>query len=661
MERIKELRELLHRYNYEYYVLNQSSISDAAFDELMNELLRLEKEHPESKDPHSPSTRVGGFVAEGFTKVAHQKPMLSLGNAYSKADIEDFVAKINKEGVMPEFVVECKIDGLAMSLRYEEGIFVQAVTRGDGQYGEDVSENVKTIRSLPLVLQRSETLELRGEVFMPKAAFEALNQERMTQGEELFANPRNVASGTIRQLDSTIVAKRKLDAFWYQLVEPQTYGITTHEQALEHLERLGFKVNPLRRFCSSVDEIWNFIQEIHEERQNLPYEIDGMVIKVNDFALQERLGFTAKTPKWAIAYKFPAEEVTTLLEDIVITVGRTGKITPNAVLKPVQVAGTTVSAAQLHNEDLIKERDLRIHDHVVIRKAGDIIPEVVRVDLAYRKDQVPYIFPTTCPVCGSHLVRQANEAAHFCLNVECPARVVESMIHFCSRDAMNIETMGDKTIEKFYQEGYLTKIEDIYTLKRHETEILKLDGWKEKSVTKLLKAIEESKHKPLDKILYGLGIHQIGSKGAKTLADAFGSIEALMKADLETLSQINDIGPITAQAIIDYFAQAQNCELIHALQQHGIDFHYEMETKVVSMFTGKTIVLTGSLQEITRSDATTLLERLGAKVAGSVSKKTDLVIYGEAAGSKLTKAQSLGVATMDEATFMEEVKKYEVD
>ncbi|MGL5540658.1 MAG: NAD-dependent DNA ligase LigA [Erysipelotrichaceae bacterium] len=659
MDRIDELRALLNRYNYEYYVLNQSSVSDATFDALMKELMQLETEHPEKEDPNSPTKKVGGMVAQGFQKVEHKQAMLSLGNAYSKEDLEAFDARIKESLAQVEYVVELKIDGLAMSVTYENGAMVQALTRGDGQFGEDVTHNVRTIRSLPLVLHDPLNLEIRGEVYLPKQAFEQLNEQRMREGEELFANPRNVAAGTIRQLDSRIVAKRQLDAFWYVLVDAPTHGFESHEASLQFLSEQGFKINPLRRVCRNVEEVWTFIQEIQAQRPNLPYEIDGMVIKVNDLGTQQQLGFTAKTPKWAIAYKFPAEEVLTTLLDITITVGRTGKITPNALLAPVQVAGSTVSAAQLHNEDFIKAKDLRIGDQVVIRKAGDIIPEVVKVDFSKRQDQQPYIFPHLCPVCGNTLVRQESEAAHYCVNSECDARIVESMIHFCSRDAMNIEGMGEKTIHSFYQAQLLRRIEDIYQLDQQQTTILKMEGWKEKSVQNLLQGIEKSKQLSLEKLLYGLGIRQVGVKGAKVLAAHFQSMDALALARVEELSQIADIGPISAHAIYNWFAQPGNQALLDALKQAGLTMHYLGKTVEGTPFSGKIVVLTGSLRAFSRGEATALLEKLGAKVSGSVSKKTDLVIYGAEAGSKLAKAQSLGIATMEEAAFLEEVTQYE--
>lgn len=497
---------------------------------------------------------------------------------------------------------------------------------------------------------------------MPNASFQMLNEEREKNGEELFANPRNAAAGSIRQLDSSVAAKRKLDAFWYYFVNAQEYDIHSHEEALQKMSEMHLRVNPLRKVCERIDEVWQFIEEITEQRNDLPYAIDGMVIKVDDLDAQNRLGSTVKVPRWAIAYKFPAEEVITKLLDIVVTVGRTGRITPNAVLEPVRVAGTTVSAAQLHNEDMIKEKDIRIHDDVVVRKAGDIIPEVVRPLLERRNDtQAVYHFPTHCPICGSELVRFPEEAAHYCINQDCPARVVESMIHFASRDAMDIDTLGDKKVEFFHKQGFLNTIEDIYCLKEHRQELIDLEGFKEKSVDKLLDAIEDSKQNPLEDLIYGLGIRQVGKKAAKVLAKHFLSMDALMAANEEELVAIKDIGQITAESITAFFHEPKNMELIAHLKGYGLRMDTEAEQIQESSFSGKTIVLTGTLTQMTRNDAKALLESLGANVSGSVSKKTDLVIYGEAAGSKLTKANSLGVMTMDEDTFMKEVNGNELE
>ena len=655
-QRILELRSILDRLAYEYYVLDQPSKSDQEYDRYYQELVALEDEFPQYRDPNSITQRVGGVVLDAFTKVEHKRTMLSLGNAFNLEDLHAFDERVREVVPNARYVVELKIDGLAMSLIYRDGRFVQALTRGDGVVGEDVTHNVKTIPSIPMHIPLQGEVEVRGEVYMPNASFQMLNEEREKNGEELFANPRNAAAGSIRQLDSSVAAKRKLDAFWYYFVNAQEYDIHSHEEALQKMSEMHLRVNPLRKVCERIDEVWQFIEEITEQRNDLPYAIDGMVIKVDDLDAQNRLGSTVKVPRWAIAYKFPAEEVITKLLDIVVTVGRTGRITPNAVLEPVRVAGTTVSAAQLHNEDMIKEKDIRIHDDVVLRNAGDIIPEVVRPLLERRNDtQAVYHFPTHCPICGSELVRFPEEAAHYCINQDCPARVVESMIHFASRDAMDIDTLGDKKVEFFHKQGFLNTIEDIYCLKEHRQELIDLEGFKEKSVDKLLDAIEDSKQNPLEDLIYGLGIRQVGKKAAKVLAKHFLSMDALMAANEEELVAIKDIGQITAESITAFFHEPKNMELIAHLKGYGLRMDTEAEQIQESSFSGKTIVLTGTLTQMTRNDAKALLESLGANVSGSVSKKTDLVIYGEAAGSKLTKANSLGVMTMDEDTFMKEV------
>lgn len=659
-QRILELRNILDRLAYEYYVLDQPSKSDQEYDRYYQELVALEDEFPQYRDPNSITQRVGGVVLDAFTKVEHKRTMLSLGNAFNLEDLHAFDERVREVVPTARYVVELKIDGLAMSLIYRDGRFVQALTRGDGVVGEDVTHNVKTIPSIPMHIPLQGEVEVRGEVYMPNASFQMLNEEREKNGEELFANPRNAAAGSIRQLDSSVAAKRKLDAFWYYFVNAQEYDIHSHEEALQKMSEMHLRVNPLRRVCARIDEVWQFIEEITEQRNDLPYAIDGMVIKVDDLDAQNRLGSTVKVPRWAIAYKFPAEEVITKLLDIVVSVGRTGRITPNAVLEPVRVAGTTVSAAQLHNEDMIKEKDIRIHDDVVVRKAGDIIPEVVRPLLERRNHtQEVYHFPTHCPICGSELVRFPEEAAHYCINQDCPARVVESMIHFASRDAMDIDTLGDKKIEFFHKQGFLNTIEDIYCLKEHRQELIDLEGFKEKSVDKLLDAIEDSKQNPLEDLIYGLGIRQVGKKAAKVLAKHFLSMDALMAADEEALVAIKDIGQITAESITAFFHEPKNMELIAHLKGYGLRMDTEAEQIQESPFSGKTVVLTGTLTQLTRNDAKALLESLGANVSGSVSKKTDLVIYGEAAGSKLTKANSLGVMTMDEDTFMKEVSANE--
>lgn len=655
--RILFLRKELEKYSIEYYVYDNPSVSDQEYDRLMQELMALEEKHPEMYDANSPSQRIIGQVLEGFEKVRHDSQMLSLGNVFNYEEIEEFVTRIQGSVKDAEFVVECKYDGLAMSLIYENGSFVRAVTRGDGLVGEDVSANIKTIQSIPMHIPERRHVEVRGEVYMPKKSFEELNERQKKNNQALFANPRNAAAGSIRQLDSGVCASRKLDAYWYYFQNAQDFGILTQQEALDRMRSLNFKVNPLYKVCKNTKEIWEFIQSIQEKRNDLPYEIDGMVIKLNSLSDQRTLGSTAKVPRYATAYKFPAERVQTRLLDIVITVGRTGKITPNAVLEPVRIAGTTVSAAQLHNEDMILSKDLRINDIVVVQKAGEIIPEVVS-SVKERRDgsQVPYVYPTHCPVCGSRLVRLEGEAAHYCINQDCPARVVESMIHFASRDAMDIDTLGDKKIEQLHEFGFLNSIEDIYFLHEHREELLEKRGYQKKSVDKMLETIETSKKQPLALLLYGLGIRQVGKKAAAILANYFVSMDALMKADVDTLVSINDIGPITAQSIVEFFKDESNQKLIQTLKEQGLNMIQEKQEIKASRFTNKTVVLTGTLEHYTRNEAKEILENLGANVSGSVSKKTDYVIYGTAAGSKLAKAQNLGVATMSEEEFVEEVE-----
>ncbi|MGN1344487.1 MAG: NAD-dependent DNA ligase LigA [Traorella sp.] len=659
-ERILELREILNQLAKEYYEYDAPSVSDQEYDRYMQELIDLENQYPEMYDPNSPTQKVGGEVLEGFIKVEHTKRMISLANAFNYDDLLAFDERIRKIFPKATYQVELKMDGLAMSLHYSNGQLKQALTRGDGYVGEDVTHNVKTIQSVPKQIPYKEDLEVRGEVIMPKEVFEKLNEERKANHEEPFANPRNAAAGSIRQLDSNIAKKRQLDAYWYFLMDPEKEGIQTQKEALEFMTSLGIKTNPIRKICLNMKEVWEFIQEMTQKRNQLPYDIDGMVIKVNELTTWDEIGETAKAPKWAIAYKFPAEEVITKLKDIKITVGRTGKITPNAVLEPVRVAGSLVSAATLHNEDMIKAKDVRINDFVVIRKAGDIIPEVVR-SLKERRDKTSqeYVFPKTCPVCNSILVRYPDEAAHYCINQDCPARVCESIIHFASREAMNIDTLGNKRVELFCEKGLLKTVEDIYRLKDKKEVLLNMEGFKEKSVEKLLEAIENSKNNPLEDLIFGLGIRQVGKKAAKILAQKFQTMDHLMNASLEELTMIKDIGEITAQSILDYFSLASNQELVYHLKEMGCRMESETQEVVESIFTNKTVVLTGSLTLFTREEAQALLEKLGATCTKSVSKKTNLVIYGENAGSKLQKALQLGISIMDEATFMEEVNRYE--
>ncbi|MCR4633711.1 MAG: NAD-dependent DNA ligase LigA [Erysipelotrichaceae bacterium] len=650
-ERLLELRKLLKRYSYEYYTLDKPTVPDSEYDMLFRELQELEARHPELDDPDSPTQRVGFEILSEFKKITHERPMLSLGDVFSYEELRDWAKKITDVYGEVQFCAEYKIDGLAMSLIYENGRFKQAVTRGDGVTGEDVTSNVRTIHSIPMSIPYRQRYDIRGEVYMPKASFERLNRQRIANGEEEFANPRNAAAGSIRQLDSRICASRGLDGFWYHV--PEDPNSDTHYGSLQYAKKLGFIVNETTSLFENIEDVIGFIEETAKIRHDLPYEIDGMVIKVNSYDLQRQLGFTSRIPKWAIAYKFPAEEVRTKVEDIFITVGRTGKCTPNAKLTPVKVAGTTVGFATLHNEDNIKDKDIRIGDTVIIRKAGDIIPEVVR-SIKENRDgsQVPFVFPETCPVCGGRLYRFEDEAAHYCVNSECKARLVYSIAHFTERNAMNIDGLGEKRVEAFLNEGLLTSFEDIYKLHNRKEDILKMEKFGEKSYDNLIEAIENSKKNSLERLINGLGIRQVGEKAAKVLAAYFKDMDAFMHASIEELSNIRDIGPVTAEYIREFFNEEANSEMIAQLKLLGVNMDYiDTSTGEESLFSGKTVVLTGTLEKYSRNEATALLENMGAKVSGSVSKKTDFVIYGTEAGSKLDKARSLGVTTLSEAEF----------
>ena len=656
--RVEEITKLLEKYNYEYYVLDNPSVSDAEYDRLMQELMALETKYPELKSPLSPSQRVGGQVQDEFKKITHKRMMLSLANAFNDSDLRDFDKKIRDVlGVdKVRYMAEMKIDGLGISLVYRKNL-VYAATRGDGTIGEDVTSNVITIKSVPSHIDCDEELEIRGEVFMPKKSLQKLNEIKEKNGEPLFANARNAAAGSIRQLDSSIAASRGLDGFWYYFVNAKDFGIRYHSEALNYADKLGFKTNPERRICNGIDEVIAYIEEYTEKRPSLAYDIDGIVIKVDDMDTYDKLGYTSKTPRWAIAYKFPPEEVITKLTDIIYTVGRTGKITPNAVLEPVRVAGSLVQRATLHNEDFIKDKDLMIGDYVVLRKAGDVIPEVVRVVTERRTDDViPYQMIDRCPVCGSPLVRV--DAMHFCMNPHCDAKKIEGIIHFSSRDAMDIEGMGEKVVEQFFNQGFIKSISDIYDLGQYRQDIISLDGWKDKSIDNLLDAIEKSKQNSLEKVLFGLGIKEVGAKMAKTLARKYLDIDALSNASEEELSEISDVGPVLTKSLVTWFADEKNKELIAALKERGVNFRYIGNTVKAagSYFSGKTVVLTGTLSSMGRKEATTLLEDVGAKVTGSVSKATDCVIAGVEAGSKLDKAQQLGIQVLDEQEFLALIK-----
>ena len=657
-QRIEELKEQLNRWSHEYYVEDKPTATDAEYDKAYHELVALEVEHPEFVTADSPTQRVGGEVLDQFQKVTHTNPMLSLSNAFSKEDLEEFDSRLRKlTNRAIEYVCELKIDGLSIALTYQNGQFVLGATRGDGTTGEDVTGNVRTIKSVPLSLKEPWNIEVRGECYMPKKAFVALNQSREEEGLEFFANPRNAAAGSLRQLDSKIAAKRNLSVFLYSSPSVEELNVSTQEELLEKMAEIGFVTNSERLKCQTIDEVWNYIETIASKRPDLPYEIDGMVIKVNDFATQEEIGFTVKAPRWAIAYKFPAEEAQTVVRDIEWTVGRTGVVTPTAVMDPVQLAGTTVRRASLHNIDLIKERDIRLEDTVVIHKAGDIIPEVTRVILEKRPEtSQPYEFPTTCPVCHEKLEHLEEEVAIRCLNPKCPAQLTEGLSHFVSRNAMNMSGIGPRVIKQLFEEGLVMDVADLYKLTLDQ--LLALDKVQQKSAENILEAIEKSKENSLERLLTGLGIRHVGTKAAKELAQHFKTMTALQEASIEQLLEIDGLGDIIAYSVKTYFEQPSVQELIQELQDSGVNMTYFGVTKDDSaasghVLSGKTVVLTGTLEQLTRQDAKEKLESLGAKVTGSVSKKTDVVIAGHSAGSKLTKANDLGIEVWSEQQFLD--------
>ncbi len=661
-KRIEELRQLLNQYNYEYHVLDQPSVPDAEYDRMMNELLNLEEENPELKTDDSPTQRVGGPPLEGFQKVEHRVPMLSLGNAFGEDDLKDFDRRVrDRIGENFSYVCELKIDGLAVSLIYEDGVLVRGATRGDGTVGEDITHNLKTIPAIPLRLRENVSMEVRGEAYMPKPSFMKLNEVREKNEQDLFANPRNAAAGSLRQLDPKIAASRNLSIFVYGVGTVDGREISSHSNGLDFLKELGFKTNPEWKRCNTIDDVINFIGGWSEKRPDLSYEIDGIVVKVDALNQQEELGFTAKSPRWAIAYKFPAEEVVTKLHDIELNVGRTGVVTPTAVLEPVLVAGTTVQRASLHNEDLIREKDIKIGDYVVIKKAGDIIPEVVSV-LEERRtgDEKAFSMPEKCPECESDLVRLDEEVALRCINPKCPAQLREGLIHFVSRNAMNIDGLGERVITQLFREELIHDVADIYQLTHDQ--LIELERMGEKSVSNLLEAIRVSKDNSLEKLLFGLGIRHVGAKAARTLAQQFGSMDSLVQANIEDLEAINEVGQKMADSVVRYFQNEEVHELIDELKDAGVNMIYKGPKPVSieeidSVFAGKTVVLTGKLEQLSRGEAKKKLEELGAKVTGSVSKSTDLVIAGEDAGSKLEKAESLGIDVWSENRFVEELNE----
>ena len=644
-ERMNELVALLNRYATEYYTSDNPSVSDSEYDRLYRELVELEAAYPDQVLADSPTHRVGGKVLDGFEKYSHQYPLYSLQDAFSREELEAFDARVRKELPQPTYICELKIDGLSISLTYEKGILVVGATRGDGSVGENITENLKRVKDIPLTLPEELDITVRGECYMPRASFDQVNQARQENGEPEFANPRNAAAGTLRQLDTAVVAKRNLATFLYQEASPSTRD--SQEKVLKHLEQLGFVVNPKRILAKSIDEIWDFIQEVGQEREKLPYDIDGVVIKVNDLAGQEELGFTVKAPKWAIAYKFPAEEKEAQLLSVDWTVGRTGVVTPTANLTPVQLAGTTVSRATLHNIDYIAEKDIRKDDTVIVYKAGDIIPAVLRVVESKRVSEEKLDIPTNCPSCDSQLLHFEDEVALRCINPLCPAQIMEGLIHFASRDAMNITGLGPSIVEKLFAANLVKDVADIYRLK--EDDFLLLEGVKEKSASKLYQAIQASKENSAEKLLFGLGIRHVGSKASQLLLQHFHSIENLAQADPEEVASIESLGSVIAQSLQTYFATEGSKILLDELKEAGVNLDYKGQTLVAdAALSGLTVVLTGKLERLTRSEAKSKLESLGAKVTGSVSKKTNLVVAGADAGSKLQKAQELGIEVRDE-------------
>ncbi len=656
--KIDNLKDRINKYDYQYHVLDQPQISDIEYDRLLAELIKLEEEYPQYKTSDSPSQRVGGEILEGFEKVEHSQPMLSLSNAFNKEDLNDFDKRIKKLDVDVSYVVEEKIDGLAASLRYEDGFLTQAATRGNGTVGEDITHNVKTIKRVPLKLPKPLSMEVRGEIFMPKASFLSLNEQREKADQPLFKNPRNAAAGSIRQLDSKVAAKRDLDMFVYSKVADETDADKDHMTTLKELKSLGFHINEHTHHVKDMSSVINQVDAIERKRHERAYDIDGVVVKINERALYETIGYTSKSPKWAIAYKFKAEEVMSRVLDIFFQVGRTGQITPVARLEPVEVQGSTVSRATLHNEDYVASKDIRINDYVSIKKAGDIIPEVVYVIKDKRSGaETAFEMVTQCPKCQSTLVRKEGEADTYCPNDECPAKSMEALIHFASREAMNIEGLGTKIIEHFYNESYLKNIPDIYRLKSHRDTLMLRAGFGQKSIDKLIKSIEQSKNRSLENLLFGLGIRFVGQKVSKVLASHFDHIDKLMEADRDTLVAIDEIGDKIASSITDYFSKEKNINQIQALKALNINMQYTGKSREIAQISGKRFVLTGTLPTLSRKEAQALIESSGGRVTSAVSENTDYVCAGEKAGSKLTKAQELGVEIIDEEKLKQLLKR----
>ena len=657
-ERMNELIDIINEADYNYHTLDNPTITDQEYDKFLRELNEIEEEHPDWIREDSPTQHAGGKIIDSFEKVTHKIPMMSLSNVFSESEIASFDEKIRKENINPKYVCELKIDGLSVSLLYEKGKLVRAATRGDGVTGEDITHNAKTIKTIPLKLKEEVDIEVRGEIFMNKKTLEELNEKRKKENQPLLQNCRNAAAGSIRQLDSKVAAERKLDTYIYHLPNPEDYGLKTHQEALDFMTRLGFKTNNNNRLVGTVEEIYEFIREKGALRQELPYDIDGVVIKVNNIDQQKKLGYTAKYPKWATAYKFPAQEVLTKLTDIIFTVGRTGQITPNAVLEPVIVAGSTISRATLHNEDFVMEKGLKIGDIVSIRKAGDVIPEVVEAKVERRTGtEKDFEMITTCPMCESTLMKKEGQVDYYCMNPKCPARHIEGLIHFASRDAMNIDGLGERIIEDFYNFHFISNLADIYSLKQYEKDLVRLEGFGDKSVTNLLEAIENSKNNSLERLIFGLGIPHVGAKTAKVLAAKFETLDNLINATEEELTKIPDIGDIIAKSLISYFNDNHNRGIVEELKELGLNTTY-LGQKVVEneLFSGKSFVLTGTLTMYTRDEAKEKIESLGGKTVDSVSKKTSVVIVGDAPGSKYRKAQELGIEIWTEEQFKEKLE-----
>lgn len=660
-ERIDFLVDIINEANYNYHVLDNPTIEDQEYDNYLRELYDLENKYPNLIRDDSPTKKIGGEVIDEFKKVVHDKPMMSLSNVFNEDEITDFDNRIKKEGINPSYVCELKIDGLSVSLKYKDGILLSAATRGNGLVGEDITHNVKTIKSIPLKLKEQIDIEVRGEIFMSKKTLANLNNEKLLKNEPLFKNARNAAAGSIRQLDSKIAAKRNLDSFIYHLPNPEDFGIKTHYEAIEFMNKLGFKTNSNNRLVTNISDVIDYCNEYNKKRSSLEYDIDGVVIKLNNISEQLSLGYTARYPKWATAYKFPAEFSYTKLKDIIFTVGRTGQVTPNAILEPVMVMGSLISKTTLHNEDYVKDLNLMIGDTVAIKKAGDVIPEVVyAVEERRTGNEIPFKMTDTCPICKSKLIRKENESAYYCINPNCDAKHIEGLIHYASRNAMNIEGFGENITEDFYNMGYLKRVYDYYSLYNYKEELMALEGFGEKSIIKLLSNIEKSKNNSLERLLFALGIRHVGNKTSHILASTYKNIDSIISSTFDELSNIKDIGPIIAKSVIDYFNEQDNINTINKLKEYGVNMSYDNTNYNESAeFLNKVFVLTGSLSKITRDEATSIIENFGGKVSSSVSSKTSVLIVGENPGSKYEKAISLSIPIWQEEEFIDKINSKE--